>query len=459
MTSTLEHPVDFEPSLIGEHVYASRRVRVRVDVASMLSVMICLLYLLPAILIVPNMTYAGRPALLVAMLLWCWWLLAHLNPRLVMTGPQPLRWVAGAFLLSTLLSYIAGLQRGLPTLEMNAQDFAILQTFEFLGVVLVAADGIPNWARLHGVMRVLLYCSAFMAFTAFLQLILRIDVTRYLVIPGLQLKGELAGLGDRGGGGLFRVSGTATHYIELSTVMAMAVPFAIHYARFAKGRRERRLFGTIAVLTGASVPIAISRTGFVALAAVLLVMVPMWRWRLRYNLLVVAGILTGVLSVVKPGLIGTLRVMFTGADNDPSIQGRTDDYASVAQWFTQRPWLGRGPRTLIPELYRVLDDQWLYSLVTGGIIGVLALAALHITCVTLAVKAMRRSTSLEDRHLCAALISAQFASVIVGFTFDSMSFTTFSTLLALMSGFCGAVWRFTHPARTVRTSAVRRFVD
>jgi polysaccharide biosynthesis protein PslJ len=44
---------------------------------------------------------------------------------------------------------------------------------------------------------------------------------------------------------------------------------------------------------------------------------------------------------------------------------------------------------------------------------------------------------------------------LVAATFDSLSFTTFATTIALMIGLCGTVWRFTHPARTVRTSHAR----
>jgi O-antigen ligase len=150
--------------------------------------------------------------------------------------------------------------------------------------------------------------------------------------------------------------------------------------------------------------------------------------------------------------------MFLGASNDPSVTGRTDDYAFVSTWFSQRPWLGRGPGTLIPDLYITLDNQWLYTLVTGGIVGVVALAAFHLTCMRLAFVALKRSTTEEDRHLCAALISTEVISILVSATFDSLDFTTFSFTLGLMSGICGAVWRFTHPARIVRTSAVRRIL-
>jgi O-antigen ligase len=366
-----------------------------------------------------------------------------------------LRWVAGTLAVATLLSYIAGLLRGLSTLESNAQDFALIATCEFLGVMLVAADGLPNWRRLNGVLRVWVGCASIMAVIGLAQSALKLDLTRYLVVPGLHLNADPLGFEGRGTAGLARVASTATHYIEFATVAAMAVPFAIHFARFADTRRQRQMFAAAAALTAAAVPVSISRTGVVALAAALVVMVPIWSWRFRYSMLVAATGLFIVLIAARPGLLGTLRVLFTQSTDDPSIQGRTDDYAAVARWFAERPWLGRGPHTLIPVLYRILDNQWLYTLVTGGLIGVAALLALHITCVSLAAIALRRSTRPADRHLCAALISAQLVAVVVGLTFDSLAFTTFSTTLALLAGICGAVWRFTHPTRAVRTSTVR----
>src|SRR5207248_1289645 len=330
--------VDFEPSLIADRTYTSRQLPTKVDVAATLSFMVGLLYIIPGQAIVPNLTGAGRPALLVALLLWCWWLMVRLNPWLTMVGPQPLRWAALVYLLSLLLSYLAGLMRGLPSLESNAENLAVLQCFEFLGILLTAADGIPNWQRLKGVLRVFVWCAGFMALIGIVQSVLKYDPTPHLVLPGLTLKGEIDSLHPRGTGGLYRVAGTASHFIEFSAVMAMAVPFAIHFARFATKRWQRRLAVAVAVGCGAAVPISISRTGIVALAAAIVVMFPVWHWRLRYTFLVLGAGLTAALSVVRPGLIGTVSAMFTGLNEDPSIQGRTDDYTRVGQWFNERPW-------------------------------------------------------------------------------------------------------------------------
>ena len=377
-----------------------------------------------------------------------------------MVGPQPLRWAALLYLLSMLLSYLAGMLRGLPTKESNAQNFSLLVTVEFLGLILMTADGTPNWARLRTIIRVFVWSATFMSFVGMVQSLLNYDLRQYLLLPGLQIKSELADFALRGDGGLFRVAGTATHYIEFSTVLAMAVPFGIHCTFYAATRTGRILFGAATLLITTAIPVAISRTGVVALGAAVIVMfVLAWNWRMRYNVLLVGGVVVGGLVLVKPGLLGTLRSMFLWIDADPSISGRTDDYASVAYWFAERPMLGRGPGTLIPDLYIILDNQWLLTLVTGGIIGVLALVVLHVTCVSLAWIAMRRSTRPEDRHLCAALISTQVVAVLVGATFDSFSFTTFLFTLGLMSGACGVVWRVTHPARIIRTSTVRHVAD
>lgn len=452
------HPVDLEPSLIAPGTYTSRRLQVRLDTATVIALLVLLLYCLPAALIVPGLTFAGRPALVLAMGLFAWWLIARLSPTLFLMGPQPLRWTMLFYLVSTLLSYIAGLLRGLPSLEANRQNFTLLVTFQFMGLVLMAADGVANWERLRKILRVFLWAAAFMAAIGLIQSLFEYDIAQKLIVPGLEIKAEMADFQKRGDN-LFRVAGTAIHYIEFSTVLAMAVPFGLHFAMYAPTRLSRRFYAVLTGMIAVAVPIAISRTGVLALVAAMAVMFFAWDWRTRYNMLFVSLGALVAMAVVRPGVLGTLKSMFLMADQDPSVTGRTEDYEMVSLWFSQRPWLGRGPGTLIPDVYIMLDNQWLMTLVTYGIVGVVALAALHISCITLAGVALRRSTTAEDKHLCAALISSQIVAILVGATFDSFGFTTFAFTLALMSGLAGAVWRFTHPARVVRTSHVKRLFE
>jgi polysaccharide biosynthesis protein PslJ len=454
VTSASVHPGDFEPSLIAERTYATRRRYGRIDVAILLSMMLLWLDLLPSKLVIPNLTAVGRPALVIALLLFCWWVMSRLNSQLAIGGPQPMRWLVFAFIVSELVSYAVGYMRGLTTMEANGADRALLGAAEFAGVVLIAADGIPNWSRLRGVLRVFVWCSAYMAIIGLLQFALHIDLTQYMRLPGLELHGEFAGFEERGAGGLFRVASTTTHYIEFSALMAIAMPYAIHFARFAPEPGKRKLFTVAALLITAAVPVALSRTGIVSVGIALLVLLPLWGWRMRYNVMVFGAGLVAALFVVKPGLLGTLRSLFVSAGEDPSITGRTDRYGLVQHYFVQRPWLGRGTGTWLPPQYQYLDNQWFATALSTGLLGVAVQAALHITAIALAGIALHRSSRPEDRHLCAVLISTQLIGIFVEFTFDAFAFTTYLTTLSLMVGVCGTVWRFTHPTRTVRTSTV-----
>ncbi|ROO62215.1 O-antigen ligase-like membrane protein [Micromonospora sp. Llam0] len=449
------HPADLEPAWISERTYVTRRRLTRIDAPVMLSLMVCLLTLIPSHLILPGMTDLGRPALIVAILMWFWWMTARLNSRLVLTGPQPLRWAILAFLLSMLLSYAIGFLRGLTVMEANAADRWMLTAAAVSGVILLTADGMPNWDRLDGVLRVFVYCCAFVAVVGLIQAFLYFDLTQYMRVPGLQMKGWVVGLEVRGGG--VRVPSTTFHYIEFSLLMAMALPFAIHFARFSATSRHRQMFAFLALLIAAAIPATMSRTGFVALAIVLLVLMPTWAWRMRYNMMALGLVMFAGMAVVKPSLVTTITNMFLGASTDPSITSRTERYEMVGYYFTQRPWFGRGTGTWVSPQYQYLDNQWLAFALTNGVVGVAVLAALHVTAIVVALLARRRSTSERDRHLCSILIAVQLVAIAAGFTFDSLSFSTYAVAMSLMVGMCGAVWRLSHPALKVRTSTPRWF--
>jgi O-antigen ligase len=453
LTSLGIHPVDFDPSYVTARTYASRRRRYLVDIAALINIMVLTLFLLPEQLVFPQLTAVGRPALMVGLALTGMWLVSKLHPRLAMPGPQPMRWAAIAYFCAFLMSYAAGYFRGLTQLEANATDRAVIGTAIFLGTILACADGLPNRRRLDDVVHMLVWCAGIMAFIGLMQFALTIDITEFIQIPGLKLQTDLTGLEGRAG--YDRVASTTGHYIEFSTVMVMCLPFAIHIARFGRSPAARQAGIVCGLLCTAAIPATLSRTGFLALAVMAVVMVPIWPWRTRFNVVVCSVILTSATMLVRPGLLGTIKGLFANADDDPSIAGRTEDYAVVYQYIAERPWLGRGPGTFIPKLYIILDNQWLSQLVSAGVIGVAALAAVHITAITLAAIALRRSAEAADRHLCVCLIAVQLVAIVVGGTFDSFGFSTFVATLALLTGLAGTMWRLTHPARQIRTTGAR----
>jgi O-antigen ligase len=416
-----------------------------------------LMTMIPARLIVPGMTDLGRPALIIGFLLFFWWLVAHFSPRLAMTGPQPIRWAFFGYFISLTVSYAAGYMRGLTSMEAGGADRAMLFLCVLGGVMLTAADGIPNWLRLRGLLKVLVGCSAIVAAIALVQYTTRIDLTNYMVPPGLQAKGWTPAFEERGAG--VRVASTTTHYIELAAFLATCLPFALHFAMFSQrpGRRKLAILATLLLLGG--IAATISRTGILALVVAVVALIPVWTWRMRYNLLAAGLVVLAAAGAVNPGLVRTLFHLFDDPADNPAFTVRQARYPLAFHYIAERPWLGRGTGTWIAPQYQIMDNQWLDTLLANGIVGAVAMLALHGTGIVLAALAWRRATRTEDRHLCAALLSTQVVGLLVAGTFDSMSFLTYATTLALTLGLCGTVWRLTHPARTVRTSTTRWFVD
>lgn len=450
---------DLEPSLAFGQTYVTRRRITRIDATALLSVMVVLILLIPARLIVPGMTDLARPGLIVGMLLFCWWVLARFSSHLAMTGPQPMRWAVLAFMVTATISYAIGFLRGLTTMEANSADRTMLFFWVFIGVLLTAADGVPNWLRLRGVLKVLVVCGALISVIAIVQYLTSYayDLTKFLELPGLQPKGWTPVAEARGSG--IRVASTATHYIELAALLSLILPFAIHFACFSRQPRRRQLALVATVVIAGGIASTISRTGLLAVTLVVVCLVPVWTWRLRYNIAVLTGGMLAALAAANPGLVTTLLHLFDNPSSNSSIRARQEDYPVVSAYFAERPWLGRGTGTYVQPQYQVLDNQWLDTLVTNGIVGVVALAGLHLTGIALAWLALRRSTTIEDRHLCAALIATQLIGIVVAGTFDSLFFMSYATILALTLGMCGTAWRLTHPHATVRTATTRWFFD
>jgi polysaccharide biosynthesis protein PslJ len=456
-TATVIRATDLEPSLAFRGTYVTRRRVTYIDAAVLLSVMLVAISMIPARLVVPSMTDLGRPGLIIGFLLFTWWVLVRFSSHLVMTGPQPMRWAMLVFMITLLISYALGFMRGLTTMEANAADRAMLFFCVFVGVALTASDGVPNWFRLRGVLKVFVTCAAIVAFIGVIEYLFSLDLTKYLTLPGLQAKGWTPGFEARGTA--IRVASTTTHYIELAAFLSLALPFGIHFSLFSERPQRRRMALLATLLIAGGIFTTISRTGMLAVALMFVILFPVWTWRMRYNSLSLGVGVLAMLGAASPGLLRTLTHLFDDPSNNPAFTVRQARYPLAFHYIAQTPWWGRGTGTWVAPQYQIMDNQWLDTLLSNGFIGAVTLAGVHITGIVLAALALKRSKAKEDRHLCAALISTQVIAIAVAGTFDSLSFMTYGTVLAFTLGLCGAVWRLTHPAREVRTSTTRWFID
>ena len=397
------------------------------------------LLLLPGRLVFPPIGAEGRPATMLGFGLFAWWCLMKLVPRFAPRNRQPLRIALWILLGTLLLSWLAGLDRGPLPIETSAMDRTMLARLALIGLALVIADGVRSRHTLDRLLVVLSYCGGIMGFIALLQFGFDYDIVPMLKFPPLEFNADLIGSRERGAG--TRVTSTAGHSIELGVVAAMILPVAGHYAMRAATNNQRFFRWVATVLIAASIPFSGSRAGYVGFAVVIITM--MWTWNTRTRANVGALILAGVvaLQALTPGLLGTVRWLFLNLGVDDSATARVSDYEIVFDYIAARPILGRGPGTWLPEEYIVLDNEWLYTAVTLGIVGVVAIVGVILVALIQAGWVAHHGSTNETRHLAQALKASVLVGAITSATFDALAFATFSGVWFIMFGMVAALWR------------------
>jgi len=418
-----------------------------------LIVFVVLTGLVQSSMVVPGLGAAGRPAALFALALLALWGFTRLLPS---TGPgalTPIRRALLIYLSVFLAAMAAGIDRGLPGVEQRAMDRAFLITLGLGAVVLVAEEGLRS---VDDVERVLSWAVAIGAIGAVVGVIqfLGLDLTTRLSLPGLVPNTTPGDIATRGDVGYRRVRGFALHPIEYGVHLAMLLPVAIHLAMH---RTDLRRLRWVAVgLLAAGIPLSISRSSFLALAVAMGVFAVGFTWRQRANLAAIAVGGTLAFMIVTPGLLGTIRSLFLNAGNDDSVAGRTGDYAHVGELIAERPILGRGPGTFVPERYRVLDNQLLATLLETGWLGLAALALVLVAVINTSIRLVRRSASGRTRSLARALGANAVLAPVVFATFDALGFPIFAGTLILMIGCLAALDRIERTPEVGDPSPVAR---
>jgi hypothetical protein len=352
-------------------------------------------------------------------------------------GRQPIRIGLYVLLGSVIASFALANLRMLSATERSGADRALLQLVAMCGVALLACDGLRSRNAVHVVLRTVVTLTSCVAALGLLQFAFALDIAPlYQHIPGLQLNHALALVKERVA--FPRVAGTASHPIELGVVCAMVLPIALHYARHARTSVWR--WGQVAVL-GLAIPATVSRSGILALIVAGLVYVPVWPMRERLLALVAIPIALAPARFVVPGLLGTLKNLFARFASDPSVQARTEDYATTSAYISQHPWFGRGYGTYAPPTFPILDNQYLGQLVEVGVIGLLSLVLLGALAFGTARGIRRHSTESWERDLGQALAASVAAAFVAFATYDFFAFGMGTGLLFLLIGVIGALWR------------------
>jgi polysaccharide biosynthesis protein PslJ len=420
---------------------ADEREHVAVDAVTLLSCYVFLLTLIPSPLVFEPLGSAGSPATMFAAVLFAWYLVTWLHPRLAPArGVQPVRVVTVLFACSILASYISLNRNLLPTLTQDGGDVGLILVGGWIGITLLAADGIASFGRLDKLLGRLIIGATVMSVLAVVQFITNLNAADYISIPGLTSNVPFVDLLSRDQ--LNRPSATALDPIELAAILAACLPIALNRARFGPATHRVARWVQVILIAGA-LPLTLSRTGFTALAAVAIVLLPTWSRRDR-RLAYVAG-LGGlvVMYAAKPGLIGTLVQLFSQVGSDSSSTSRTGAFSAAAPFISQHPWLGLGFNTFFPQTTFFTDDQYLQQLIVTGFIGLIALTGLFFGGLLTARRARHASSDPQIRDLAQCLAAAVAACAVSFATLDAFSFNIISGVTFLVLGCTGALWRLT----------------
>lgn len=402
--------------------------------ATALKVYMVLLLALPQQLIVAPLGFAGSPASIWGIGCFLWWVWYHVNRSHRAGEPRAARWAALLFLAAILISYTRAMSAPMAADELNVADGGLLRVLGWLGVLLLAADGISDLDDWRRVLDWFMMLVGLLALLGIAQALTGQAWVDKISIPGLVSNAPFELTAPRDGQP--RPVGTATHAIEFGQSLTMG----LLVSSAAASVRATLLNRSVALLCAGSAILVVSRSAVVSIIVGFAILGSALTRRQKFQSALLGVLVLLAVFMLRPGLIGTLTRMFTGVEDDASARSRTDSYAYALHALASHPLVGKGFGTFLPK-YRTLDNQWLLSAIEIGAVGVVALILLMTAVVTSGFLSERRLDSRADRVVARGL-SASILAVCVGMLFyDGFSFPQATGLLFVVCGFAAAAFR------------------
>jgi hypothetical protein len=228
--------------------------------------------------------------------------------------------------------------------------------------------------------------------------------------------------------------GPGAHGLTVTTMMALVLPFALIGVMESKSRSRKLFYSVATALILAGALATLRKTGAVAPAAALLGLV-LYRPRKMLRLLPLGIAVIVAIQGIAPGAIVNVKAQFVGGNlfDRNTSKGRTDDYTAVSPDIKAYPLLGRGYGTYEPHAYRILDNDYLGTLLEVGILGMVAFLALFVAGLATVHSVIRRGDPTRAPPALAAA-AAVMAFAVATFLFDILSFPQAPYLLFFILG-------------------------
>jgi hypothetical protein len=422
----------------------------RRDAQTVLTVLLILLFLVPQeYVLVGPLRSVGNPAQLVALFALALWCFGRILGLTKVVENHPVRWVLLLYAITGIASFAAGMNRTLMLTESAAATRGLFSLTAALGIALLAVDGLNERERVETLLQRLVWVGGAAALVGMLEFAFKgFSYRDAMHLPGLTTTTDLV---SDTRSGFDRIQGAAAHPIEYAVTLGALAPLALHYALHAKSSGKRQLSAVAMLLILTVNPMTVSRSGILALAVSLGAYAAHLSPRARLNAAVLGVIGLGLYRAAIPGLLGTLKSLFLVGEQDPSIEGRTEDYAKIPGLINGYEVFGRGLGTFQPLSYFYLDNQYLGSLLEGGIVTLVALVACFVIGLGISRGIRHRTPDPALRGLGQALAGSIAAFALSAGTFDELGYRQSTFTLFLLLGCAGALWS------GVRTSPKRQW--
>lgn len=232
------------------------------------------------------------------------------------------------------------------------------------------------------------------------------------------------------------ITGPTRHGLSVTSILSMALPFAVVLAAIAPTTRRRLLWvaATCIIITGALV--TQRKSGAVIPAFVLLALFVL-RPRQLLRLAPFGIVALAMALAVAPGMFSSVQA-FGRADSRASTKGRTSDYPAIVPDLLSNPLLGRGYGTLDSaraDTYRILDNEYLGQVYQVGVLGLIAFLAMILTPLFLVRSVLRSDHPLRGPPALAAGAGC-LAFGVASALYDILSFPQAPYLFLFMAAMC-----------------------
>jgi hypothetical protein len=232
------------------------------------------------------------------------------------------------------------------------------------------------------------------------------------------------------------ITGPTRHPLSVTSLLGMALPFAVVLAAIAPTMRRRLLWllAACVIVTGAL--ITQRKSGAVVPAFALLTLF-LLRPRQLLRLAPFGLVALAIGLAVAPGVLSTVQE-FGKADSKASTEGRTSDYPAVVPDLLTHPLLGRGYGTLDSirlDTYRIFDNEYLGQVYQVGGLGLLAFIALIVTPLFIVRSVLRTDNPLRGPPALAASAGCLAFGVATAL-YDILSFPQAPYLFLFMAAMC-----------------------